>query len=440
MNIVLVAIDTLSARHVSCYGYERTTTPFMDEYAKTGTLFKSCYCQAIPTHPSYTSVYTGQYAITHGIVSHGGTRDLDRGAPFLPEILQQHDYTTCAIDNLSPFKPWFSRGYEFYISPRLHGAYAQAVPCEQLNARAIPWLKSHAREKFFLFVHYWDPHTPYIPPEKYRHLFYRGNPTNPANSSLDGLLKHPFGEPWKQWFDQLMPGVTDAEYIVSMYDSEIRYADHGLKELLRTLEELNLVDDTLVVIFSDHGEMMYKHGLYFDHHGLYDQDIHVPLIIRSPKAKTTGLQVPHLVQSIDIAPTMLDAVGIPIPPAMEGRSLVPYINGSLDEPIYPYLVTEECTRMMKWAIRTDSYKFILARQQDYRRGPMRELYDLTSDPNEMENIIDQHPEVANELETTLESWITTMMKKNGLTEDPLVANGLTLGADWFEWVKKHGYW
>jgi arylsulfatase A-like enzyme len=137
---------------------------------------------------------------------------------------------------------------------------------------------------------------------------------------------------------------------------------------------------------------------------------------------------------------MLDAVGIPIPPAMEGRSLVPYINGSLDEPIYPYLVTEECTRMMKWAIRTDSYKFILARQQDYRRGPMRELYDLTSDPNEMENIIDQHPEVANELETTLESWITTMMKKNGLTEDPLVANGLTLGADWFEWVKKHGYW
>ena len=440
MNIVLIAIDTLSARHMSCYGYGRKTTPFLDEYAKEGALFESLYCQAIPTQPTYTSVYTGQYAITHGIVSHGGTRDLDMEAPFLPEIMQRNGYTTCAVDNLYRHKNWLARGYEFYINPRLKGRYAQAVPCEQYNARAIPWLRSHADEKFFLFVHYWDPHTPYLPPERYRGLFYDGDPCDPENKSLEGLWKHPFGEAWKKWFDQLKPGITDAEYIAAMYDSEIRCVDDGLRELLAALGDLHLVDDTAVLIFSDHGEMMYKHGLYFDHHGLYDEDIHVPLIIRGAGAGEKGLRIPHLVQHIDLAPTILDIAGISPPDSMEGKSLVPCLKGELDEPIYPYLVTEECTRMIKWGLRTDKYKYILARERDYRNGPMRELYDLASDPHEMKNIAEERPDTARNLEDTLEGWISGMMKKNGLSEDPLVANGLTLGADWFKWVKRHGYW
>jgi len=441
MNIVMVAIDTLSARHMSCYGYKRKTTPFMDDYAREGVLFEKLYCQAIPTQPSYTSVYTGQYAVTHGIVSHGGSRDLSDDAPFLPEILRENGYTTCAVDNLYVHKKWFARGYEFYIQPRMQGKYAQATPCECFNARAIPWLKSHANEKFFLFVHYWDPHTPYIPPEEYRGLFYKGNPTDPANKSLEGLWRHPaFGEAWRKWFDQLQPGITDAEYIAAMYDSEIRYADDGLQELLQTLEELKLADDTLVIIFSDHGEMMYKHGIYFDHHGLYDNDIHVPLIIRWPGQARKGLRVPHLVQHIDIAPTILDALGIEIPEAMEGQSLVPYLTGKRDEPIYPFLVTEECTRMMKWGLRTDKYKFILSRKQDYQRRPLRELYDLEADPEELNNIAEDNPEIVKELEEILEGWIRDMMRKNGLKEDPLIANGLTMAAEWEEWVKKHGYW
>ena len=440
MNIILIAIDTLSARHMGCYGYARNTTPFMDEYAKDAALFKSLYCQAIPTQPSFTSLYTGQYAITHGIVSHGGTRNLDKGAPFLTEILQQNGYTTCAVDNLSNHKPWFVRGYEFYIKPRLKGEYAQATPCEQYNARAIPWLKAYKDEKFFLFVHYWDPHAPYIPPKRYRDLFYDGNPCDPNDKSLEGLWRNPFRRSRKKWFDQLMPGITDAEYILAMYDSEIRYADDGLREFLGTLEELGLVDETIVVILSDHGEMMYKHGIFFSHYGLYDDDIHVPLIIRWPEGTKKGTQVQHLVQHIDIAPTILDMVGIPVPEAMEGKNLVPYLNGKLDEPIYPFLVTEECSRMMKWGLRTDEYKYILAREQDFRGGPMRELYQLRSDPHEMKNIVEERPKVARDLEDTLEEWIAEMMRKNSLSADPLVANGLTLSAPWVQWVKKHGYW
>jgi arylsulfatase len=424
---------------MSAYGYGRSTTPCIDEYAKDAVLFESCYCQAIPTQPAYTSVYTGQYAITHGIVSHRGARDLDRAAPFLPELLQREGYTTCAVDDLYGHKPWLARGYEFYINPPRGAQRGQTTSCEQYNTRAIPWLRSHAREKFFLFVHYWDPHTPYLPPERYRHLFYDGDPCDPDNRSLEGLWQHPFGREWRTWFDRLMPGITDAEYIVAMYDSEIRYVDAGVQQLLDAIEELGLSEDTLVVIFSDHGEMMYHHGLYFDHHGLYDQDIHVPLIIRSPRSNNTGRRVPHLVQHVDIAPTILDLAGIPVPDAMEGTALTPYLSGERDDPIYPFLVTEECTRMMKWGLRTDQHKYILAREQDYLGGPMRELYDLQSDPSEMANLAEACPDLAAELEHTLEGWIAHMMEKNGLTADPLVAHGLTLGAGWVEWAGTHGY-
>ncbi|KPJ62479.1 MAG: hypothetical protein AMS15_03850 [Planctomycetes bacterium DG_23] len=439
MNIVLLAIDTLSARHMGCYGYERNTTPFMDEYAKKGVLFKSLYCQAIPTQPSFTSLYTGQYSITHGIVSHSGTSSLDKNAPFLTEILQRNGYTTCAVDNLSNHKPWFVRGYEFYIKPRPKDS--SRITCEHYNAYATAWLKAHKDEKFFLFVHYWDPHAPYIPPERYRNLFYDGDPCDPKNKSLEGQFRHPLRKSRKtQWFDKLMPGITDAEYILAMYDSEIRYADDGVRQLLGSLDELGLMDETVVIILSDHGEIMYKHGIFFSHYGLYDDDIHVPLIIRWPEARKKRAQIPHLVQHIDIAPTILDMAGIPIPEAMEGKSLVPYLNGESDQPMYPFLVTEECSRMMKWALRTDEYKYILAREQDYRGGPMRELYDLKADPHEMKNIAPERPRVARDLEETLEGWIADMMKKNGLTTDPLIAHGLTLGAAWVQWAKRHGYW
>jgi len=441
MNILLIAIDTLSARHMGCYGYQRDTSPFLDQVAEENALFESLYCQAIPTQPSFTSLYTGQYAITHGIVAHGTTGRLDKKAPFLATLLQQHGYTTCAVDNLYSHQEWFARGYEFYITPWHKGRYAQATPWEVYNARAVPWLKQHKSEHFFMFVHYWDPHTPYVPPEGYRGLFYEGNPTDPSNHSLDGLCKHPLGEPFKQWFDQhLMPGITDAEYIKAMYDSEIRYVDEGVRRLLETLDELEIADNTLIIIFSDHGEMMYKHGIYFDHHGLYDEDIHVPLIVRWPGVTETGTRIPHLVQHIDIAPTILEIADIAVPQEMEGSSLVPYLTGGCDAPLYPYLVSLECTRQMKWALRGDGYKYILAREEDYRGGPMRELYDLKKDPHEMNNIADQQPEQARELEAILEGWIAQMMAHNGLTEDPLVAHGLTMGSSWKEWVETHGYW
>ena len=174
MNILLVALDTVRADHLGCYGYGRATSPTLDRLAGEGARFERFYAPAIPTMPSYTTTFTGQFSITHGIVAHGQEKPLDPARPWLPTLLMTAGYTTCAVDNLgTAMRPWFARGYEFYIDPTMRSGKTHSAPCEDINARALPWLRAHANERFFLFIHYWDAHTPYLPPERYRGLFVR---------------------------------------------------------------------------------------------------------------------------------------------------------------------------------------------------------------------------------------------------------------------------
>jgi len=442
MNILLIAIDTLRADHLGCYGYHRATSPNLDALATQGVLFEKLYAPALPTQPSYTTTYTGQYPITHGIVSHGGNAALSEQAPFLPELLQSAGYTTCAVDSLRAMQPWFGRGYEFYIDPSGRLAHRHAATCEQLNQRAIPWLRQHADERFFLFIHYWEPHTPYLPPHKYRGRFYHGDPTA-GPDTLAGLRKQPFGEWWlSSWFNEFPQPLRDAEYIVAMYDGEVRYADDGVGEVLDALDSAGIANDTLVIVFSDHGENMYHHGVFFDHHGLYEGALHCPLIVRWPGRAPAGRRVPHLVQHVDLAPTILSACGVGIPPPMEGNDISPLATGDSDAPLYDRLITQECSWQAKWALRTDEYKLIVSREQgrDLHGMPPRELYHLPSDPCELSNLAQERPGVVAAMEAELENWIARMMRKNGLTQDPLIAQGITLGKRWHDWVKERGYW
>ena len=431
LNILLIAVDTLRADHLGCYGYARDTSPRIDALAGESVVFDRMIAPAIPTHPSFVTLNTGQYSITHGVVAHGGTRGVPRSSPWFPAILQKNGYTTCAIDNLGEWRFGFSHGYEFYIDPTQRRPLSINCDNREINRRAIPWLKQHAREQFFMFIHYWDPHTPYLPPRAYRTLFYHGDPGDPDNHSLDALMEHPLGRTWAEtWFNKLGKRITDAEYLKALYDGEIRYCDEGIGKLLDTLDALKIADDTLVILTSDHGELMYRHGIFFDHHGLYDGNLHVPLIIRHPSLKPG--RIPHLAAHVDLAPTILDMAGITVPDAMEGASLAPLLRGQTTEPVRDFVVSEECTWQMKWSIRTLSHKFILAREEDFYHTPMRELYDLETDPDELRNIAEQEPATAQALERQLESWIAEKMRKNNLEQDPLVAHGITLGNAWKE--------
>ncbi len=426
-NIIFIGVDTLRADHLHCYGYPRDTSPNIDRLASEGVLCERMFCAGIPTHPSFTTYYTGQHPMTHGVVSHGGRAELSRETPTLPELLLQADYTTCAVDNLWRARAWFGRGYEFYLDPSVRRGLTLAVTAEELNGRAIPWLRRHADEQFFLFIHYWDPHYPLNPPARHRGLFYEGNPTDPANHELDEWWRHPLGALARDtWLRRPDGKVTDPEYVVALYDQEIRGLDDAIGELVGTVDELGLTERTLIVFVSDHGTSLTEHGIFFDHHGLYDNTIHVPLIARWPGRLPQGVRVPQMLQTTDVAPTLLEGAGLRVPRTMDGRSAWKLLTGEATEGGHERVVSLESTWQSKWSLRTHTHKFILARDPGLDGGPLRELYDLLADPTEAHNLVDEQPEVAASMEAELEAWIAERMRVLGRDTDPLIEQGISL--------------
>ena len=432
-NILALGIDTLRANHMGCYGYPLDTTPNIDRFAREGALVENFFCAGIPTYPSFTTFLTGQHPITHGVVAHGGKAQLDDKTPFLTRELLKSGYTTCAVDNLNRARPWFMWGYEHYIDPSVRRTLLLGVTAEELNNRAIPYLKAQAgsKEPFFMFIHYWDPHWPYTPPKQFQGLYYGGsNPTNPKNTGLKEWWQSPLGALAKNTWLRTAEGlITDPEFVCALYDQEIRHLDDGVNRVLTALDESGLAENTIVILWGDHGESLLEHKVYFDHHGLHDQVTHVPFIIRWPDKVPEGLRLNKMFQHHDIAPTLLNAAGVEIPKQMDGRSMWPQLSGATTEGGRDYAIQVECTRMAKWGIRTPDHRYILARQQDFYGNPMRELYDMKADPEEENNLAEKQTDLSAKMEKELEGWIARRLKELGKDMDPLLEEGVSLGWD-----------
>jgi arylsulfatase A-like enzyme len=227
-------------------------------------------------------------------------------------------------------------------------------------------------------------------------------------------------EPFKWYFHQWMPGVTDSEYVINLYDGETAYMDRHLRPIFKALEPV--ADETLVIVTADHGEVLDEQLGYFDHHGLYEGNIHVPLIFYWPGKLPRGHRVPGFVQNLDLAPTILDLAGVPDRDNMEGLSLVPPIFGVRDGN-YDELYFSEATWELKRAIRTGRWKLIDSIEPDPHGRPMQELFDLQADPGEQHNVIDQHREQARELENRLAAWVERRLRETGRAVDPLREQG-----------------
>ncbi|HWQ11554.1 MAG TPA: sulfatase [Roseiflexaceae bacterium] len=419
MNIVLIALDTQRADHLGCYGYPKRTSPFIDSVARRGVLFERCYAPNIPTHPSFTTMLSGKEAITHDIINIGGGVPIAPGVRLLPEILREHGYVTAAVDSMGRH---FTRGFDEYLTYEWDRSNPTVLrKAETVNAKALPLIERLARQErpFFLFLHYWDPHTPYLPPPAYRRRFYPKDrdPYDPTNHSMDEAWSW---EPFKWYFHEWMPGVTDSEYVINLYDGETAYMDRHLRAVFAALAPVRA--DTLVILTADHGEIMDEHVGFFDHHGLYEGNVHVPLIFSWPGKLPAGVRVPGFVQNLDLAPTLLDMAGIPDRDGMEGLSLLPTIYG-LRQGNYETLYFSEATWQVKRAIRTARWKFIQALEPDPHGGPLRELYDLQADPAEQRNLVEALPEVARELQERLEAWVARRLRETGRAVDPARAQG-----------------
>ena len=419
MNVVLIALDTQRADHLGCYGYGKRTSPFIDSIARRGVLFERCYAPNIPTHPSFTTMLSGKEAITHDIVNIGGGVPIAEGVRILPEILKGHGYATAAVDSMGRH---FKRGFDEYVTYEWDRSKPTVLrKAETVTGKALPVVERlvEGADPFFLFIHYWDPHTPYLPPPGYTRKFYPKDrdPYDVDNHSLDEAWSW---EPFKWYFHEWMPGVTDAEYVNNLYDGETAYMDRHLRPVFKALEPVQ--DDTLVILTADHGEILNEQLGYYDHHGLYEGNIHVPLIMFWPGKLPRGRRVPGFVQNLDLAPTILDLAGLPDRDNMEGLSLVPPIFGVRDGN-YDELYFSEATWEVKRAIRTERWKFIDSIEQDPHGRPMQELFDLQADPAEQRNIAEEQPGVVQELNGKLQSWIARRLQETGRTEDPARVQG-----------------
>jgi arylsulfatase A-like enzyme/Flp pilus assembly protein TadD len=364
-NVLLITLDTTRADHIGCYGYAQARTPRLDGLARDGVRFARAYAPAPLTLPSHTSILSGLYPAAHGVRNNG--HELGPKIRTLAEILKARGFATAAFVSSFSVDSRFGvgRGFDVYddtfeAEKPLKGANAERR-AEETFARFSRWLAGVGSGRFFAWVHYYDPHLPYDPPPSYRD----GSPGRP-------------------------------------YDGEIAYMDHYVGAVLESLDEKGLLDKTLVVAVGDHGEGLGDkvergHGIF-----LYDETMLVPLIIRDPAVFRRPRVVESAVRLIDIAPTILETLGLGADAAgMQGRSLIPWIRGRSGNDLDALVETFYPRENFGWSelvgLVADRWKLV--------QSPRPELFDLRSDPGERTNLFGSSAEKAGELAKRLEQEV-----------------------------------
>lgn len=421
-NLILIGIDSLRSDHMSLYGYPGLTTPHIDRFARQGTVFENLFSPHIPTTPGYASMFTGLDCFGMDVVALRHKGGLRPELVTLAEWLEQNGYaTSCVGFSGNPA----SRGFQKYIDYSAWGSWeaGRSHKAENLNQVTLPELRRLAgqNEPFFLFMRHMDPHSPYLPPAPFERMFYAGNECDPKNKSLDPVYRFkPFADYFRGWFP---PNCTDKDYIIAQYDGAVAYMDACLSNLFREIESLGLMENSLIVITSDHGETLYDHECWFDHHGLYDCTLTVPLVFVQPGRVPAGGRIADICRMQDVMPTMLNLMGLRASDPVDGRSLMPRMQGRWRRPEPEFYITE-CTWMRKHGWRTPEWKLIQALEPDLHFKPEIELYNLIADPEENHNLAQKEPATVRWLMRRMEEHIQRREKATGRP------NPMTTNLDW----------
>lgn len=411
-NILLIGVDSLRADHMSGYGYGRLTTPHLDRFAQEATLFENTYSPHIPTTSAYSSMLTGMDVFSTQVVALRHRGPLRPEVQTLPEILRDAGYdTSCVGFSGNPA----SRGFDKYLDFPGWGSWneGRSPKAQNLNDVALPELDrlARGRQPFFLFLRHMDPHAPYLPPAPFERMFYHGNERDKKNPSMKPVMAF---KPFRDFFASWMPpGITDKDYMIAQYDGAVAYMDSCIQTIFQALDARGILDETIIAFNSDHGETLYDHECWFDHHGLYDPTLHVPLILRYPGRMPTGKRVRGYNQHQDLVPTLLELAEIETGIAFDGKSLLPMIGGEVPSRRSEFYITE-CTWMRKHGWRTPEWKLIVALEPDFHFKPPVELYNLIQDPLENDNVADGHPDVVTLLKGRMEAWIAQREQETGL--------------------------
>lgn len=377
-GVVMIVVDTLRADHVGAYGSSRGLTPSIDALAERSHLFEHALATSSWTRPSIASMLTSRYPTSLGLLDK--TDALTDGAVTLPEVLRnQAGFQTLAvITNANIAAQWgFDQGFDRFVWPHVRRRYPDDFPirvAEGVTPKALELLdRRDLGRPFFLFVLYVDPHDPYLPHPK---ILPEPTPTGRFDGSRRELRR--LGRL------RLRAEPEDYDRIRHLYAGEVKYVDRWIGRLLDGLEERRLGDNVLILLTSDHGEGLWTHGRRGHGTDLYEESVHVPLLVKYPgmtKADAGSIAPP--VSLVDLAPTILGAVGAPKPPSFQGFDLRPLTRGDSRGSAFEYVYTEMDHRNRNFeAIRRGDWKLIRNRQATGRGSDAVELYDLATDPAE----------------------------------------------------------
>ena len=418
-NVILLVLDQLQADRLHCYGNPRLTSPNIDRLAAEGVRFANHSSVAPWTAPSYATMMTGQFPSRHGVTLFWtpAMRAVYDKMPVLAEVFKAHGYRTAAfIGNVVAGRPVTGRGFEDYfefkersappnITERNIGPLLSAYRAPWIFEQFSTWVDQHAAEPFFTFVLFFEPHSPYNPPPE--HDIFKSD----AYPDLTDI-----GYDIKQGHLKRLAQLGDAkatERLHQLYDGKIHYVDAYVGQLMAHLRKLGLDKKTVIVLTSDHGELLYERPAFmsFDHRSLYEPVLHVPLVVHGAVGIHPGRVVDALTSSIDLQPTLLELAGLPVPPAAPGRSLVPLMEGKTKSGD-PHVFSEQDIVEPLRSVRDTRYKLIYSLWDG-----SKQLFDLRADPKEAQNIAAQNPRVTQRLFARLEEW----MKQNQLPHDELLA-------------------
>ncbi|MDJ0851212.1 MAG: sulfatase [Myxococcota bacterium] len=385
-NVLLISVDTLRADHLGAYGYAAPTSPFLDSLAARGVRFVEAHATASWTLPSHMSLMTSLHPHAHRV-------DTER-AGLAPEVRTLAQVLGAAGLRTAAFVSWvyvsrkygFDRGFDRFVEllppkERRRPGSPDTVEADAFVDEVLEWAAFAGSEPFFLFLHLFGPHLDYAPPLEDARIFDPG---------LSDLRAGRYSE-LRPYIRGLGAGAKriaadERARALALYDGEIRFVDRELARLFAALEARGLLEHTLVVFTSDHGEEFDEHGS-MEGHGwtLYDEVTHVPLLLRFPDDRYAGTVVGEPVSGVDVAPTILDALGLAVPGAFAGRSLLPLVRG---ESVASRPVFSQIRRFnRKWAVRTDRHKLVYTADTGTNAfgvpvRPGYELYDLAADPGE----------------------------------------------------------
>lgn len=349
-NVLFITTDSLRADHVGAYGYYRNTTPTIDSLAEKGLLFQNFITPSSITFISLPTMIAG---------TNGQLVSLDQGAYMLvrndfitlPEALSKHNYTSFGVINNDISFTNVLKGFN-------HTGVFDAEHDGLITNHSIKLLRQKPSDKFFMWIHYWVPHSPYNPPIPYNKYFEFND--SPEILSSEEVSDHAF------------IGNHSREFYIAQYDGYIRFIDSEINKLLGFLKENNLYENTLIILSSDHGEILTERKPYFVHGSLYDTDIHAPLIIFHPGMKESRVVRPQ-VRGIDIYPTIMDFLGLEYPSSIQGKS---FYNSIIKDNYH------ERTAFM----RTDEFRVYGFRNSDWKYIYPNELYNLRDDSEETNNL------------------------------------------------------